>query len=408
MPKLKLKSAKRKEAEGQSHDSPIALASVHALQTSAIKHVPASLFLDGSLLDKMADEYLHDFKAHCATSHGDPPNWPQHLDVGTLCSGSEITGMALEALAASISRQELPTLQFNLRFTCESMLKKQEWLCKVTSKSCCCFCNITDLRNELAYCVHHQGLCYVPRVNLIVVGLSCKDISKMNIHSAKHRSIMQDPTSPGGAATTFTGLLGYLDAHGCDVLLGEEVEELADGDGNNGNISNFSIMSAELSNRNFELQALLVNNTDFGLPSRRKRIYFMGMFTCSRLLLFKNHAVAKIFDKVMMYFALCKRLPPNSDEVLLSKSHSLVEKEACRRIKQQQQQPQQHKEEGRGWVQTHLLTYKSHLLRWGSLRAPEAAADSAWWSKAECSHGFAIAIVKLNFLALALCDIALR
>ena len=83
---------------------------------------------------------------------------------------------------------------------------------------------------KAGFCVRHKKQCKIERVQLLIVGLSCKDLSRMNANAKRNRTILNAGHSPGGTATTFRGLLGYLDAHGCDILLGEEVGELADTD----------------------------------------------------------------------------------------------------------------------------------------------------------------------------------
>ena len=201
----------------------------------------------------------------------------------------------------------LPDLKFTLKFTCELAPKKQEWLLSATHANTCCFTNIIDMKQEQAYCARHLKNCKIPRVNIIIVGLSCKDLSKMNINAKKHKSILSQQVSAGGTATTFRGLLAFLDAHGCDIILGEEVEELADmettGD------SNLNIMQCEISNRGFELQAVLVDNVQWGLPCRRKRLYFICIAVASSLLAFgKSHGVNETFQKFTSCLAMCQRL----------------------------------------------------------------------------------------------------
>ena len=70
-----------------------------------------------------------------------------------------------------------------------------------------------------------MGVCRVPGCDVLVVGTSCKDLSKMKNTNFK-QPVFSLATSSGGTATTFRGLLGYLDSHSVDVVIYENSDNL--------------------------------------------------------------------------------------------------------------------------------------------------------------------------------------
>ena len=89
-------------------------------------------------------------------------------------------------------------------------------------------------------------------------------------------------TSPGGTATTFRGLLSYLDAHSVDVVIYENSDNLDQNGGGqpqsaNGNqtggVSNLDIFQSEMSARRFEGQNMILNAKQFGSAASRRRFW---------------------------------------------------------------------------------------------------------------------------------------
>lgn len=118
-------------------------------------------------------------------------------------------------------------------FACEKDASTRNWIHSWVNGSraasgqdlVCIFEDMCGLGSEVAQCRTHGRLCRVPGCDVLVVGTSCKDLSKM---SNKHinQLVLSLHASPGGIATAFRGLLGYVDSYAVDVVLNENSDNL--------------------------------------------------------------------------------------------------------------------------------------------------------------------------------------
>ena len=72
----------------------------------------------------------------------------------------------------------------------------------------CIFEDITDMGGRAAQCWQHDRKCAIKSVDLLVVGASCKDMSRANVN--QRQFVLTQATSRGGSAQTFHGLLAYV------------------------------------------------------------------------------------------------------------------------------------------------------------------------------------------------------
>ena len=92
----------------------------------------------------------------------------------------------------------------------------------------CLFTDIGHMSEKTAPCCCHGSKCNVPSVDLLLVGTSCKDLSKANPNKSQDRqratfSLMH---SRGGSAQTFRGLMGYLKNRRPSFVVFENVDTL--------------------------------------------------------------------------------------------------------------------------------------------------------------------------------------
>ena len=83
---------------------------------------------------------------------------------------------------------------------------------------------------------------------------------------------VNQPTSPGGSCDTFNSLLRRLDTSDeppC-ILIVENVDALADGDKEHE--TTFDQVMSALSSRGYEMKAVFVDGSEFGVPQRRRRL----------------------------------------------------------------------------------------------------------------------------------------
>ena len=199
------------------------------------------------------------------------------LSWGSCCSGSEGVRFVADALNHIFS-QEGSACQLKHAFSCELHPEKKKWISFVNSCGKvvvdrvltgavasdtaenvveqaglpCIFNNILDLGGPsgTAECWQHAGLCRAPSVDVLVLGTSCKDMSRANPSSAVRReTVLQQQTSKGGSAQTFRGFLLYLDARRPPIVLFENVDSMEDS--KPGGQSNADIFHAEVSSRGY-------------------------------------------------------------------------------------------------------------------------------------------------------------
>ena len=176
---------------------------------------------------------------------------------------------------------------FTQAFACEVDGLKRKWIHGVIyhgkgqEDSICIFRDIVQLGQATALCWTHSRNCKVPSVDILVVGTSCKDMSKLNPQHAQNRAILAMPSSGGGSAQTFHGLLSYTSAHRPCLLLFENVDAMDDGGGDDGRGSNMDVMLSEMASRGYEGQQFLVDSTEFGV-SREEEEDLHWLCACRR------------------------------------------------------------------------------------------------------------------------------
>jgi len=240
--------------------------------------MPVSLHHDGTLLDSLASEHAAEFEKLLFQRF--PRTFVGQRTWASCCSGSEGAHFVMKAL-----EHAWPDVNLRQVFACEKDASKRDWIDKLVNAEraasgqelVCIFEDICDLGSEVAQCHTHGRLCKVPSCDVLVVGTSCKDLSKMSNIKFK-QPVLAMHTSPGGAATTFRGLLGYLDSHAVDVVIYENSDNLdphgAQGEEEKpGAMSNLDIFQSELAARRFEGQNMLLNAKQFGAAAGRRRFW---------------------------------------------------------------------------------------------------------------------------------------
>lgn len=236
----------------------------------------AGLFLDGALLPKLAKDHAAEFDEllfkKLPRTCGGKRTW------GSLCSGSEGAHFVMKAI-----QEAWPDVELQQRFACESSPAKRAWIHDIVNSEraasgqdlVCVFTDIADMKKEFAHCTVHDRACPVPGCELLIVGTSCKDLSKMNrtVQKKPGKPILSMATSPGGSAGTFRGLLGFLDNHHVDVVVYENSDMLDDKDGACGGNEEYDVFHAEMSARKYEGQNMVLDSSLFGSAASRRRFW---------------------------------------------------------------------------------------------------------------------------------------
>ena len=178
-----------------------------ALAASCRKRVaPAEKFIDGTILESLADEHLHNFKKiapHRAHAPRGCRTW------GSMCSGSEGAHFVLDAFQKAVVKSGTP-FSIKQRFSCEVNKAKQTWINNLVNKGnhpgdVCIFADAQDMRGSTAKCVAHNKECTVEPVDLLIVGTSCKDMSRAStqVKAMRGTPVLSKQHSLGGSASAF-------------------------------------------------------------------------------------------------------------------------------------------------------------------------------------------------------------
>ena len=206
-----------------------------------MKHVCADDFKQADWLAKLAGEHLSEIDKHNGrlgqapmgrTASG-PAAASCHVPVelglvgssrarsieitwGSICSGSEGLLPVVRAVEQAYSSHSKVQVQFTHLFSCEKHKGKQKWIQDIFDEldghdghGGCLFNSAEDMGKPFAQCAKHQKKCPVPDVDVLVVGTSCKDLSRANPN--QNMAAMKEKSSPGGSGNTFQGLLHYLE-----------------------------------------------------------------------------------------------------------------------------------------------------------------------------------------------------
>ena len=135
-------------------------------------------------------------------------------------------------------------------------------------------------------CTRDQNCPLPARLDILIGSFSRKDVSKanMNRRSIHGSNIFSSEHSPGGSSDTFHGCMRLLDRVHPDVVLLENVAELA-GDVH-GDALDVILMA--FNHRGFDTQVFLVNSSDFCLAQTRKRMFILAVLLPGRKIKIDN------------------------------------------------------------------------------------------------------------------------
>ena len=194
----------------------------------------------------------------------------------------------------------------------------------------------------------HKRDCPVTRADGIIAGLSCKDLSSMNVNKKKHGSVWRQDSSPGQSADTMRGFVNYVDNFHPDWGIVENVQTASDE--NTDDESNITIFQHFMVERGYEVQSIKISSNYYGVPQRRKRIYFLFVSTSQLAKLRLSDNIDAFFKDYLRLLKAIRRQPPSLQSILLPNGHLAVETE----LKARQQRKTKSNRLGR----RHVLTMR--------------------------------------------------
>ena len=155
----------------------------------------------------------------------------------TICSGTEITTVALKALEKVMQSSKYGFRHsFRCLWTCEIDKSKWEWqrqFVKHYNEDTCMFENAVHLNKPVQKCLWHNCQCRVTSPDGVVAGVSCKDFSKQNPKRFLNKastgggpSVLASSSSPGGSAQTTYALMRIIEVYSPLWVILENSDEL--------------------------------------------------------------------------------------------------------------------------------------------------------------------------------------
>ncbi|CAE7473758.1 unnamed protein product [Symbiodinium sp. CCMP2592] len=356
----------------------------------------ASDIADGSLLLRLAKENLQTFasdfpKEHLALGPVEQRKTELSLSWASCCSGSEGLHFVVEALNEAMNELGLK-VHLKHKFSCESNKDKRAWIRQVLLSTAieeqmpisgsaplkmqpdgCIFEDITALGQGEAGCAVHDRCCPVETVDLLVLGTSCKDLSRANAgRSSQESLVLEQSTSKGGSAQTYHGFLGYVKAYENVDAIDEQLSANAQ--------TNLDLLLATLEALDYAGQVVMTDAQEFGLPCRRKRVYVLFVNQRSPKLCMASRPVDAIFACFRRLVTSCLRSPPCVSAVLLSDEDPAVLNH-LEDLEQKASMPEskKRKQGGGNWIEQHMKTAETLGIRWGG-KPPRDLQSNAWFS----------------------------
>ena len=371
--------------------------------------------LSGLWLPKVASENADNCSQLCGRPLGPGPS-PRTLQWASCCSGTEGIAFVMHTLAQLYQEKQIPC-EFSHAFSCEIAEEKRRWISHVTRCAGpvieqmfnlesevkplaaddvdlpCIFGNILDLAGETAHCYQHDGFCRVPSVDLLVIGTSCKDMSRANPNPGERsQTVLDKTTSKGSSAQTFQGLLHYLDTQRPYMILFENVDAMDDA--KSGGQSNNDIFQREMSNRGYEWQSVMVDSHQFGLPCHRRRLYyFLIRATGNPLISLEDRSLKQVFATFRALLSGCLRgnmcattalLEPDDPAVLMElqarqdKMKSAAGKKKTNASHTSVAETSATSGGGQSWTERHMQFAENNKLRWGQ-QPPAILQRNPWF-----------------------------
>ena len=395
---------------------------------------PESLH-DGTWLLTAAEENLQS----CQAMSGRSSLPSRSLTWGSCCSGSEGVRFCFDALNI-LAKKEGRQINFEHVFSCEANPDKIQWIAAVNelaptvmegieksrygssccelggpiadSRSPCLFTDICTLGQEHAACAAHrkdascppvaatgqrqedrvsdhgrvsdrgrlpEGHCFVPQVDILILGTSCKDMSRANPNKSRSSPVLLADSSKGGSAQTFRGMLAYTDAHSPSLIVFENVDTIDD---RAGATSNLDILLAEMGNRGYESQVIMSDAAMMGLPAKRRRVYVVFLKIAGNPLLdFADRSMTAMLATLRAVMCSCLRSPCCATQVFLPQNDPAVISDLVARTKKRDKMKEAAKKTGQqaqSWLDQHLAFAKTLKYRWGQ-RTSQDLTENAWF-----------------------------
>ena len=175
------------------------------------------------------------------------------------------------------------------------------------------FQDIAHIGATHAVCAAHGRACPVPACNIFVCCASCKDFSRLTPPGqalAGRGPLLLQPSSRGGSAQTFHGMLSYITWARPAIVLFESVEAISDSDAAT-DVSNLDVVLSEFASRGYECQQMTGEASGYGVPQKRLRLYSVAVLVVANPQFdFLERPVRAVVQTLRALLKVCVRASP--------------------------------------------------------------------------------------------------
>ena len=371
------------------------------LSASSRVTVPDEI-VEGHLLPELAWGNLHSFRGllpagsplACGVG-GSSTLGPLELSWASCCSGSEGVHYVVEAMNKALSQFNVD-VRFTHKFSCESDKRKRAWIktvlesgplftkdqAEAAGSNGCISQNILDVGQKVARCERHQADCEVCHVDVLVLGTSCKDLSRANSSVDRQKLVLAETQSRGGSAQTFRGFLAYCEGHRPTLIIYENVDSIDDKVSNTTE-TNLSLLMKSMQELGYQGQKVMTDAQEFGLPCRRRRLYVFFVLVSDPRLNQRSRDTVQVIETFRKLVSSCLRSAPCATECLLTErvdSHAeIVCGGLAEVVKAQEKAAERKAPPNNTWINKHMEYAEQLGVRWAA-PLPESLVMNEWFS----------------------------
>ena len=294
--------------------------------------------------------------------------------MASLCSGSGVDFMVVRELFRLLA----PRASVVNAYTCEKVPAKQAWLTEVVHpRAGCCFRDIMEIGKLRAPCARHKdmvGGCVIPTdaegPTLLSAGWSCKDFSKLRSQRQEFFNCIAE--QKGSSGSTAAGLFAHLCTHEPPLVIMENVAELMEPTQE----ANLVTFMKTMQTCGYACKAAPMSAVRTGLPTRRKRVYFVAVHL-TRTGLTQQAADKKLEDvfELVSRMEICSRECLKMDEIIFKPDSPEVQ-EALDTFLSQKGQEQDFATTA--WPSKHADCL-GDTVAWSTCVPPESTRSSPWY-----------------------------